>query len=537
MIFKITVICSLLNIVHSVSRHPILIIVSYDAFRYNFFETKLVPNMERLKKVGTYADYLINVFPTKTFPNHHSIATGLYTETHGIVGNSYFDTTSRTIKRLGSEMFSYNKDIIPIWKWNEDQGNDRYSASMMWPGAIFPYQGKNITHIQGFDPNMDWFQRADMIISWLMNPDKPANLVMFYVEEPDTHGHAYGPNAPEIKELLQKLDNLTAYLEDQLDKYNLAERTNVIHMSDHGLVGVTPPYFINMTQYMKYGTYDMAGASPCLQIYPKEGHEQEIYDALKAGSLKNGHFKVYQKKNYPKQWHYKKCTRSPPILVMADVGYALDDYIKGAPEYAEKYNFTLTNSSEFGVHGYDYNVSDMHPFFMARGPKIKKQHKVAPFHTVDLFNLFTQILEIPPLPNNGSMGNIVDILNDKQGRYSIGSILMVTDVINNFEEVADVLGHDILKIAHFVSRGPHRSRLSKPSLLGILYLIKEEINTLVRGGVLVALLFISVAATIALIIIKRQQTITTAAALNKRFPQTFHHNIVEAQHLLEPEDA
>uniref|UniRef100_A0A6P7GL08 Ectonucleotide pyrophosphatase/phosphodiesterase family member 5-like isoform X5 n=1 Tax=Diabrotica virgifera virgifera TaxID=50390 RepID=A0A6P7GL08_DIAVI len=255
-------------------------------------------------------------------------------------------------------------------------------------------------------------------------------------------------------------------------------------MSDHGLVGVTPPYFINMTQYMKYGTYDMAGGSPCLQIYPKEGHEQEIYDALKAGSLKNGHFKVYQKKNYPKQWHYKKCTRSPPILVMADVGYALDDYIKGAPEYAEKYNFTLTNSSEFGVHGYDYNVSDMHPFFMARGPKIKKQHKVAPFHTVDLFNLFTQILEIPPLPNNGSMGNIVDILNDKQGRYSIGSILMVT-----------------------------------------------------VGGVLVALLFISVAATIALIIIKRQQTITTAAALNKRFPQTFHHNIVEAQHLLEPEDA
>ncbi|XP_057671675.1 bis(5'-adenosyl)-triphosphatase enpp4-like [Diorhabda carinulata] len=484
MILKIIVFYSLISCVVSVSRHPILIIVSYDAFRYNFFDTKLVPNMDRLKKVGTYSDYLINVFPTKTFPNHHSIATGLYTESHGIVGNTYLDLNTRTVQKIGPEMYSYNKDVVPIWTWNEDQGNGRYSASMMWPGAIFPYQGKNITYREKFNPKLDWFQRVDKVISWLLDPLKPANLVMLYIEEPDTHGHVYGPNSPQVKDLLVKLDNITAYLEEQLIKYKLAEKTNVIHLSDHGLIGVTPPYFINTTQYLKNGTYDVAGASPCLQIYPKDGYEQEIYEALKAGSLINGHFKVYQKKNYPKQWHYKKCSRAPPVLIMADVGYALDDLIVAAPKYAKAYNFTLTNSSEFGVHGYSYNVSDMHPYFMARGPKIKSQHKVAPFHTVDLFNLFTEILELPQLPNNGSMGNIIDILSDKPGRYSIGSILMVT-----------------------------------------------------VGGVLVALLFISVAAAIALLIIKRQQTITTAAALNKRFPQTFHPNIIEAQHLLEPEDA
>ncbi|KAG5889423.1 hypothetical protein JTB14_032757 [Gonioctena quinquepunctata] len=440
--------------------------------------------MEGIKKMGTYADYLINVFPTKTFPNHHSIATGLYTETHGVIGNRYFDKKANKVVNIGYDLFHYDKSTVPIWRWNEDQGNGRYSATMMWPGANFPYQGKNITYRQGFESSMDWFDEVDTIISWLTDPHKPANLVMFYIQEPDSHGHIYGPNSVAVEDLLRKLDNVTQYLKDQLEKHKLADKTNVIHLSDHGLVTVTPPFFINITQYMPNGTYDWSGNSPCVQITPKKGHLEEVYNALKEASAKNGHFKVYKKEDIPKRWHYKKNPRAPPILVVADVGYAFDDFIISAPEYAKNFNFTLTNSSEFGIHGYDNNVSDMHPFFMARGPKIKKAHKVAPFHTVDLFNLFTEILEIPPRSNNGSMGNIVDILVDKPGTYNISSMLVIT-----------------------------------------------------VGGVISTVFIISLAAIIALILIKRQQKITTAAALNKRFPQTFQNNIIEAQHLLEAEDA
>jgi hypothetical protein len=56
------------------------------------------------------------------------------------------------------------------------------------------------------------------------------------------------------------------------------------------------------------------------------------------------------------------------------------------------------------------------------------------------------------------------------------------------------------------------------------------------GGIFIALILISCAAVLTLMMIKRQQSITTTAALNKRFPQTFQSSI-EAQHLLEPEDA
>lgn len=67
----------------------------------------------------------------------------------------------------------------------------------------------------------------------------------------------------------------------------------------------------------------------------------------------------------------------------------------------------------------------MHPFFMARGPKIKTSHRVSPFHATDLFYLFCEILEIPPRPNNGTKGNILDILNDNS-KYNIGTVLIIS---------------------------------------------------------------------------------------------------------------
>lgn len=55
------------------------------------------------------------------------------------------------------------------------------------------------------------------------------------------------------------------------------------------------------------------------------------------------------------------------------------------------------------------------------------------------------------------------------------------------------------------------------------------------GGILIALVLISAAVIITYVMVKRQQKLTTAAALNKRFPQSTQYTI-EAQHLLETEE-
>lgn len=105
----------LFGCVLSVSNHPILIVISYDAFSNDYFRKGLVPTMERLRKSGTFADYLVNVFPTKTFPNHHSIATGLYPDIHGVIGNSYFNPFEKEFVSMSYDMYHYSDYIVPIW--------------------------------------------------------------------------------------------------------------------------------------------------------------------------------------------------------------------------------------------------------------------------------------------------------------------------------------------------------------------------------------------------------------------------------------
>nr|CAD7411718.1 unnamed protein product [Timema poppensis] len=67
-------------------------------------------------------------------------------------------------------------------------------------------------------------------------------------------------------------------------------------------------------------------------------------------------------------------------------------------------------NTTLGIHGYDNAESNMHPYFIARGPLIKKNHVIAPFDTVDLYSLFAHILNISAPPNNGSLANVVDML-------------------------------------------------------------------------------------------------------------------------------
>lgn len=116
---------------------PALLIVSYDAFRPEYFNRSVTPIMNKFRKDGVSAPFVFNVFPTKTFVNHHTIATvsklifgillmiiynmfifiyyqGLYPETHGVLANEIYDTD---FGKLGYsyELFHYDENILPIW--------------------------------------------------------------------------------------------------------------------------------------------------------------------------------------------------------------------------------------------------------------------------------------------------------------------------------------------------------------------------------------------------------------------------------------
>lgn len=53
------------------------IVISFDAFKPEYLEKNITPFLENFYQNGILALNMNNVFPTKTFVNHHSIATGL----------------------------------------------------------------------------------------------------------------------------------------------------------------------------------------------------------------------------------------------------------------------------------------------------------------------------------------------------------------------------------------------------------------------------------------------------------------------------
>lgn len=406
-----------------IDHKPVVIIVSFDGYRYDYVKEINLPKFNSLKAEGAHSQYMINVFETKTFPNHQSIATGLYPESHGILSNSLYDPKYERRVNYSAELYEYD-NVIPIWILNEVAGNGSHSGVMMWPGGEFPYG--NTTDGSGILPNktilptfhekwnmsVPWKTRVDNIITWITHPITPTNLVMLYFEEPDYMGHAYGPDSENVKNKLKELDDILNYLCDSIDEKKLSDFVNVILVSDHGMQTVRPSRIIDFTSIVNTSLYMTPSTSPVLHIYPIEGFEDEVYKQLNTAAG-NYSFKVYRKHELPYRWHYGNNRRTPPMIAVADDGYVFQDFYATLDYYKKTFNITPSRNQTYGVHGYDNALNSMHPIFLAWGPLIQKGITIEPFESVDIFPLVSKILNLPSHPSNGTLKFIESILKSE----------------------------------------------------------------------------------------------------------------------------
>src|ERR1700716_75726 len=113
---------------------PIVILVSFDGWRWDYIDRAPVPNLTALAARGVPAKEVIPSFPALTFPNHYTIVTRLYPRHHRIVSNTMWTPT------LGR--FSMSSPVVrdaawwggePIWVTAIRQ--NRRAMSMFWPGS------------------------------------------------------------------------------------------------------------------------------------------------------------------------------------------------------------------------------------------------------------------------------------------------------------------------------------------------------------------------------------------------------------------
>lgn len=204
---------------------PTLILISFDGFRWDYLDKKVeTPNFDAIIRNGVKAKHLINTFVTKTFPNHYTIVTGLYEESHGIVGNNMYDPVFNETFYIGSSTYldsKWWKHGEPIWITNQKAW--KKSAVVFWPGS--EVKGQTPTHFLQYDNTLPFKKRVDYLLAQLEGDDPPSFLAAYF-NEPDHTGHHAGPNSPELLKVIRRVDNVTGYLLESLRNRGLQDQVS-----------------------------------------------------------------------------------------------------------------------------------------------------------------------------------------------------------------------------------------------------------------------------------------------------------------------
>ncbi|XP_057291741.1 bis(5'-adenosyl)-triphosphatase ENPP4-like [Hydractinia symbiolongicarpus] len=396
-----------------------ILLVSLDGFRWNFREKTETPNLDKIvNKHGVSVEYVLNVFPTSTLPNHQSIVTGLYPENHGIIDNSFLNPEDGTIFNGGLDSKWWNQST-PIWIENQIQGHE--SGVCFWPGYQVNYKNKtpSYTPDEKFKApyettekkDMELNDRLDLVIDWLKKDN--VTFVALYTECVDETAHDHSPDSNETKSKLlmmkaiNTIDEFIGTLQDKLEEEDLKSFVNVIMIGDHGHINTSSSRVLQLDDYVD-SKHDLRYISGFTNIflYTKHNKTKSAYEKLKKGSEKeDSHFKVYLKEDIPEDFHVKKNNRTAPILILPDPGWIMTNQKEKVPY--------LKGDWKRGEHGYSIYERNMNPGFYAFGPMFRQGYRKTFIRTVDIYSLMCFILNLKPHANDGDFDKVKDVFKGR----------------------------------------------------------------------------------------------------------------------------
>ena len=209
----------------------VVILLSWDGVRHDMPDRARTPALDRVAQSGTHAA-LRPVFPTNTFPNHVSLATGTFVDRHGIVGNVFED------RERGRYRYSNDASWIeaePIWAAAERQGVR--AASFFWVGSETDWRGRGASYRRApFDTKIGEDEKVDQILAWLDLPaaERPGLIVSWW-HGADHAGHERGPDHADVVRALERQDVQLLRLLEGLDVRGAWDETTLIIVSDHGM--------------------------------------------------------------------------------------------------------------------------------------------------------------------------------------------------------------------------------------------------------------------------------------------------------------
>lgn len=365
-----------------------VVMVSLDGFRADYIEKHGANFLKKLGEEGVRVKRMKPANPTKTFPNHYTLATGLYPEHHGLVGNVFYAPQLGRVYKLSDRKTVEDGAFYggePIWNTARKAGLK--TASFYWVGTEANVQGMQPDIWKKYNSRVSLPQRIDSVVSWLQLPVKERpRLVMLYYNEPDHSGHRYGPDSKEVQEKVHYIDKQMQHLYEKLMQLPIAEKINLIIVSDHGMRSISAKKQIILEDYIKKDWVEgIYGSNPVYTITAKKALHDSVYNALR----KIKHLRFYNRGEAPARWKFGANKRIGDFLLVAKSGWSLFAVHAKGRELG-------------GTHGYFNGDRQMAALFVAKGAAFKDHYRQRKLNNVDVYNVVAKILGISPAPNDGN---------------------------------------------------------------------------------------------------------------------------------------
>ncbi|MEP6617863.1 MAG: ectonucleotide pyrophosphatase/phosphodiesterase [bacterium] len=383
---------------------PYVVLVSFDAFRHDYIDTYGPPALIELASRGVSARALIPSFPSKTFPNHYTLVTGLYPGHHGIVGNTFYDPARHewyksTDPRSVTDSSWYSGE--PLWATAERNGVR--AGVFFWPGSEAAIGGIRPTYWTTYDQKVPNSIRVDSVVAWLRKPERERpHLVMLYISEVDDSTHKHGPNSAQTGLAIASVDRALRRLLDSLHALPFGDSANVVVVSDHGMLQVIPQRVIAVGDLLARAGVDTAGMrtsdnGPTMSIW-FDGDSIRIRAGRGVLTRDAAHARTYLRSETPERWHVRESARAGDLLVVADEGYFLQRRKSDKPPNP-------------GQHGYDPTVGDMQGIFLAAGPGVRRLGVIPAFENVNVYPFVAALLKLDHVPRtDGSLSVLLRAL-------------------------------------------------------------------------------------------------------------------------------
>ena len=383
-----------------------VILISIDGMRADYLEKYSPPELRRMASEGVRAKWMQPAFPTKTFPNHYTVATGLYPGNHGLIENNMWDPDTRKTFSLSDRTAVED----PTWWggepiWNTAQKQGRIAGSFFFPGTETLINGMRPKFFKPYDGDIANEVRVDTVLSWFdLPPKERPTMITLYFSDVDDAGHANGPDSDKTGEALIKVDKAIERLNRGLTAKGADRYTNVIIISDHGMA----PYKVRDAIVLDelFDTNDAAKifwTGEFSQVFPKPGMEDKIYESIAATLPPTA--KIYRRSEIPKRFRLSHSKRVAPLVVVPEPGTVITNKERYARAQREG-NLDRVR----GGHGYDNTHPLLRATFIANGPAFKRGYVSEPFESVDVYNLMAKILNLKPAKNDGKWKRIRKVL-------------------------------------------------------------------------------------------------------------------------------